>query len=217
MKTVCLCYAKDYDLARATARPGDIFLFDANSGDVPSGDDVLATHFRRPCNIVGKECIRGLWEAYLAIMDAHGVDRLLSRPADTRILRPDLWDRPADLVGVGRTIGKTWRQWGCGQAWTRSGVELALDRLAGDPCSNCGWRPGVIQEDLAASWIMRDRAFTHSGIRACFWFYGQRPHVETAFVNFDNFDPAHRPRDVRGPLVLDSALRFRATLASGAA
>lgn len=213
MKTVCVCYAKDYDLARATARPGDIFLFDANSGPVPDAPDVWPTTFRRPGNIVGRECISALWSTYLDILDYTGADTLFSRPADTRILRPELYKHTPGhhLVGVSRDETPSWRQWGCGQHLTRLGIKIALGRLPNMDLPDCG-TPGLEHEDLALSWVLRDVALGLASFRECFYMRGQRPTPHTAFINFDNFDPMRRPRRERHPVVLDAALNYRTAI-----
>ena len=203
---VCVCFSGDYDLARATARPGDIFLFDANSGPVPDAPDVWPTTFTRPGNILGRECIAALWRTYLEVLDKTCSDTVFSRPADSRIMRPELFAHEPGyhLVGVCRDDSSTWRQWGCGQHLTRRGVELALERLPNTLLPGCG-RPGREQEDLVLSWVLRDVALCLASFRECFWMRGHRPTAHTAFVNFDNFDPLKRSREERRPGVLAAA------------
>lgn len=198
MQHVCICYSGDYALARATARPGDLFIYDANSGPIPDAPDVIPTYFLRPGNIFGKACFQGLWTTYLEVMSRLGCDALLSRPADTFIAKPEIYAHPrgVHLVGVRRDTRPTWRQWGCGQALTRHGVQLALHRLARVRLTDCG-EPGREQEDLALSFLLRDVSLSYATWRGCFRMRGEGVTKDTSFINFDNFDTRMRDRDER--------------------
>lgn len=206
MQTVCICFSGDYDLARATANAGDLFLFDANSGPIPGDAGVWPTHFIRPGNILGKACIQSLWLTYLEVMGHFKCDAVLIRPADTRILCPEKFlPRPdKHLIGVHRDETPTWRQWGCGQSVTRAGVELALSRLPTANLRDCGEK-GREPEDLVLSFLLRDVSASYASFRACFLLRGDRPGPETYFINYDNLDIRARTKEDRRDHVLQLA------------
>lgn len=209
----------DYELARVTGQPGDIYIFDDASTEsapdrIPRGQDVIHTTFPRRGNLRGRPCHKAFWELYMRLLDEHGATHIFEVPPDVIITRPELFTAPAAsgayLVGVARAPEPTvWNQWGCGQIISRDGLRLALDRLDGDPDLETVNHNMVTFQDVAISWLLRDKSVSLSWFRACFTLKGNVPNHETAFVNFDNFDRMDRHPNVRRQIAIADALAFR--------